>query len=245
MPNIYSNTGDGRIQSHYTGSNPTWALSRDAATGTAVTTNESSDDTFVAVSRFGSRGGGANTYKVQRSFLVFDVSSITSTVVEVSLNIHGSNDNSGSIWGVKGGLPLIGGLAVSQFDDIPGYSAGNQMFGNVTDYTGIILTTSWSTNSYNSLLGTSSLRADIKSQSVITIVLTDYTYDARNDAPTSNGTVRCGGYYTDNTGTSKDPYLEIRLATGYAHPVNTIAGSNILKINAVEIANVSKIITVE
>lgn len=243
MPDIYSSTGDGRIASHVANSGATWADSRDATSGTSVVTNESSSNDFVSVSRFGARGG-ANTYKVQRTFLVFDVSSITGTVEDVELKIYGYGGNDGSIWGVKG-LNFIGSLAVGSFADIVGYSAGNQMFGNVTQYTEINTGGgNWSISGYNSLTGTSDLRDDIESENTITIVMTDYLYDARNLAPTSNGTFNCGGFYTDNTGTSKDPYLSIKLA-GYGHDVNTVVAASIGKVNTVATANIGKIITVD
>tara|TARA_R110002012_G_scaffold108996_1_gene252532 strand:- start:854 stop:1585 length:732 start_codon:yes stop_codon:yes gene_type:complete len=243
MPDIYSGTGDGRVASHVANSGATWADSRDATSGTSVVTNESSSADFVSVSRFGSRGGG-NTYKVQRTFLVFDVSSITGTVADVILNIYGSSDNDGTIWGVKG-LNFIGSLAVGNFDNITGYSPGNTMIGNVTQYTSINTGGgNWSTSGYNGLTGTSDLKTDIQNENSITIVMTDYLYDARNVTPTSNGTFNCGGYYADNTGTSKDPYLSIKIA-GYEHDVNTVVAASIGKVNTVAAASIGKINSVD
>ena len=240
MPDIYSGTGDGKVQSLI---NPTWAGARDATGGASASDSASSSSNFVAVQRFGSRGGG-NTYRVHRSFLIFDVSSITSTVTDVELKIYGYSGNDGTIWGVKG-LNFIGSLSIFQFDDIAGFSAGNQMFGNVTQYTEINSGGgNWSTSGYNSLSGTSDLRDDIQSENSITIVMTDYLYDARNIAPTSNGTFNCGGFYADNTGTSKDPYLSIKIA-GYEHKINTVAAASINKVNTIESANIGKIITVD
>lgn len=239
MPDIYSGTGDGRVISSIT----TWAGARDATSGASAVTNESSSADFVAVSRFGSRGGG-NTYKVQRTFLVFDVSSITGTVEDAVLNIYGYGGNDGTIWGVKG-LNFIGTLAVGNFDDIVGYSSGNTMVGNVTQYTSVNTGGgNWSTSGYNGLNGTSDLKADIQSESSITIVMTDYLYDARNVAPTSNGTFNCGGYYADYSSNSRDPYLSIKIA-GYGHKINTVAAASINKVNTIESANIGKINTVD
>ena len=242
MAEIYAGTSDGRIISPTT----TWAGARDAATGASVITNETSDYNLVAVSRFG-RGGG-NTYRVERSFLYFDVSGINGTVEDVTLNIHGfgSFASDGTIWGVKGGLPVLTGLEVEQFDDIPGYQTGTQMYSNVTDYTGIgiIGGGSWDLSDYNIMQGTSSLKADMESLTVITIVLTDYFYDARNNAPTSNGSWNVPGYYADNTNTDKDPFLRYTMA-GYGHEVNTVVAASIGKVNTVETANIGKIITVD
>jgi len=240
MADIYSGTGDGKVQSLIS---PTWAGARDTTAGGSVLDSVVSDGNFVAVQRFGSRGGG-NTYRVHRSFLTFDVSSITGTVEDVTLNIYGYSGNDGSIWGVKG-LNFIGSLTIFQFDDIAGFSTGNQMWGYATQYTEINTGGgNWSTSGYNSLSGTSDLRDDVQSESTITIVMTDYSYDARNIAPTTNGTYNCGGYYADNTGTSKDPYLSIKMA-GYGHEINTVAAVSIGKVNTVATANIGKINTVD
>ena len=249
MADIYSSTADGRVDSHYTGSNPTWALSRDAATGTFVSDSESSTSAFVQASRFNARGGGDPTYKVTRSFLIFNVSSITSEVGEVILRIHGKSTNltAGSIWGVKGDTPTIGGLTTANFDAIDGFSAGNQMFGNATQYTNI-LNSGWDNNGYNSLTGTSDLRSDIQNNSTVVIVMTDYGYDGRNIAPSSAQLVGYGAYFSDDSsgagGTDKDPYLSIKLA-GYEHDVNTVVAASIGKVNTVATANIGKIITVD
>jgi hypothetical protein len=241
MPNIYAGTSDGRITSPTT----TWAGARDAATGAAVTSAENASSHFTAVSRFGSRGGG-NTYRVVRTFLYFNTNGINEPVVDVILNIHGYTGYDGSIWGVKGGLQNAMGLQVEQFDDIPGYQTGTLMFGNVTQYTsiGIISGGTWDTSGYNKLQGTSALMSDMENESTVTVVLTDYNYDARNMAPTSNATYNIGGYYANNTGTSKDPFLEYKIA-GYGHEVNTVAAASIGKFNTVEAANIGKIITVD
>ena len=243
MPDIYSGTGDGKVQSLIS---PTWAGARDTNGGASASDSASNSSNFVAVQRFAARTGG-NTTRVTRSFLTFDVSSITSAVAEVELKIYGYSGNDGTIWGVKG-LNYIGSLSIFQFDEMPGFSAGNQMFGNVTQYTEINTGGgNWSTSGYNSLTGTSDLRDDIESENAITIVMTDSSYDARNLAPSSNGTFNCGGYYSDDSsgagGTDKDPYLAIKLV-GYGHDVNTVGSSNIVKINTVATANVAKVITV-
>ena len=122
---------------------------------------------------------------------------------------------------MKGGPPILTGLEVAQFDDIPGYQTGDLMMGNVTQYTGIgiIGGGSWDASGYNIMQGTSSLMSDMESLTVITIVLTDYTYDARNVTPTSNGTTRVSGYYADSTGTStvsmQPEAWAARLSIGY------------------------------
>jgi hypothetical protein len=240
MPIIYAGSGDGRIVGP---TSTTWAGARDAATGAGVNTSESYNSTMAAVARFASRGGG-NTYRVYRSYFTFAVGSITEQVVDVVFNVYGYGGNDGSIWGVKGGLVNAGGLAVSQFDDIDGFQTGTVMPGNVTAYTDIIAGAGWNVPGENSFQGTSSLMSDIETASVITLVLTDYTYDARNTAPTSNGTWNCGGFYTNNTGTAKDPHLDIKLA-GYGHEVNTVVAASIGKVNTVETGNIGKIITVD
>ena len=239
MPNLYSNNNDGYIVSSVAG---TWAGARDDTTGGSINTTSTSYSGFTAVTRFGSRGGG-NTYRVIRSFMYFDTSGITGTVSAATIKIRGYLSNDGSIIAVKS--TAFGGdggtvLATSDLDAITGYSTGSSLAGNATDYSNSITSTSWSTSGYNDLTGTSDLRADMQNNNVVIICFMDYTHDYLNNAVGSNATLNYGAYYTNYTGTSRDPYIEYTLA-GYGNAVNGIAAANIGKINGVAIANIDKV----
>ena len=105
-------------------------------------------------------------------------------------------------------------LATTDLDAITGYSAGSSLAGNATIYGPQILTSSWSTSGYNDFTGTSDLRADMQNNDVVIICFMDYTNDYLNVAPTSDTTYNCGAYYSNNSGTSYDPYIEYTEVTG-------------------------------
>ena len=239
MPNLYSHTSDGWISS---GIQSSWAAARDIASGGTPDTNDIYTSMPVASSRFASRGGG-NTYRVNRSFMWFDTSGITGTVSAATIKIRGYNQNSGSIIAVKS--TAFGGdgataLAAGDIDAIPGWTTGASAAGNVTNYSSQI-TSGWNMSGYNDLTGTSDLRSDMQNNNVVIICLMDYTHDYLNSALTSNATDAIGFYWTDYTSTSRDPYIEYTVATGYGNTVKGVAAANIGKINGVATASISKV----
>ena len=243
MADLYSNTGDGYIASSTTSA---WADARDDTDGQSVTTNTSNFVQFTSASRFGGRRGG-NTYAINRSFMYFDTSGITGTVSAATIKIYGASANEGSVIAVKS--TAFGGdggtaLATTDLDAITGYSAGSSLAGNATVYGPQILTSSWSTSGYNDFTGTSDLRADMQNNDVVIICFMDYTNDYLNVAPTSDDTWNCGAYYTEYSGTSRDPYIEYTEVTGYGNTVTGVASGNIGNVNGVATANISKVIGV-
>ena len=244
MPNLYSGNHDGRVQSSTVGS---WAGARDDTSGTA-NNSQTYSSYFTEVSRFGSRGGG-NSYRVSRSFMWFDTSGISGTVSTATIKIRGAFANDGSIIAVKS--DAFGGdggtsLANGDFNNIVGYSTGSSLAGSATDYSNTITGSSWSLGGYNDLTGTASLRSDMQSQSVVIICLMDYTNDYLNSALASNSTLNYGAYYTNYSGTSRDPYIEYTVATtGYGHEVINVAASSISKVSGVATANIAKVVGVD
>jgi hypothetical protein len=245
MADLYSNTNDGTC---FSGNQSSWAAARDHA-GTTSQTNAATTSVFVKVFRVGTRGGGT-AYSVNRSFYYFDTSGITGTVSSATLKIYGySSTTDGSAIAVKstafggdGGTALHG----DDLDAITGYSAGASLAGNATTYGPQILTSSWSTSAYNEFTGTSDLLADMQNNDAVIICFLDYTNDYLNSTPTSSGTFNCGAYFTNNTGTSKDPYIEYELASsGYTHDVIGVSAANIGKVNSVATANIGKINSVD
>ncbi len=245
MPNLYSNTDDGTVVSSTLSA---WADARDDTDGSSVALSSSSTSSFTSVSKFGGRRGGV-THNVIRSFMYFDTSGITGTVSAATIKVFGKTANDGSIIAVKS--TAFGGdggtaLATTDLDAITGYSAGSSLAGNATIYGPQILTSSWSTSGYNDFTGTSDLRSDMETQNVVIICFMDYTNDYLNSAPGSTGTLNCGAYYTDNPGTSNDPYIEYTVsASGYTHDVNGVAAASIGKVNYIATASIGKINSVD
>ena len=237
MPNLYSNTNDGRILSSTTSS---WATARDDTTGNSTNTTLTQAQSFTDVYRASGRAG--TNYRVGRSFMYFDTSGITGNVLTATIKIRGYTGNDGSIIAVKS--TAFGGdggtaLANADIDAITGWTTGASAAGNVTDYSNSITTSSWNTGAYNSLTGTSNLKNDMKNNNVVIICFMDYTNDYLNSAPTSNDTLNVGAYYTDYTGTSRDPYIEYTL--GYGNTVTGIEPADIEEVTGIATASISKI----
>ena len=245
MADLYGNAADGMIVSAI---DATWANARDDSSGTVTQVSSSASGQFAGVAKFSSRGGGS-TYRVYRSYIWFDTSGITGTVNSATIKVYGFNQNDGSIIAVKS--TAFGGdggtaLAAADLDAITGYSAGSSLAGNATTYGPQILTSSWSTSGYNDFTGTSDLRADMQNNDVVIICFMNYTNDYLNSAPGSAGVLDCGAYYTDSTGTSKDPYIEYEVAAaGYGDTVIGVAPANIATVKGVATANIETVIGVD
>ena len=245
MAVVYANSSDGSISS---GTQNFWSQARDNSSGTVGNQTSTSYIFAVSTSRFGGRGGG-NTYRCIRSYMWFDTSGITGTVSAATIKLRGvSGATDGNIIAVKstafggdGGTPL----GSSDFDAMPGWTNGASAEGNVTKYSspaiGAGMATTFDGTGYNDLASTSDLRSDMQNNDAVIICFMDYTYDYLNSAPTANQTKEIGLYYTDYTGTSRDPYIDYTVATGYGNSVNGVASANISKINGIATADIDKV----
>lgn len=237
MPTIFADSTDGRVL-NFRGSGASWSTARDGGTGTNASSTLTSTNNAAGVQGATSRGG---YYVVVRSFFSFDVSGITSTVASATLNLRGFSTNSGDVIVVKANRPNGSNLITADFDALPGFSAGNTMSGNVTDYSSEV--TSWSTSGYNSITLNSTALSDLTSLNSFIVALVEFDHDYSNVAPAQDGThYRVGLYYSDNSGTSFDPYIDYTLApTGYANNVNGVSSANIGSVIGVATANIDKI----
>lgn len=243
MPDLYSNTDDGSCLAIQQSS---FAAARDNA-GMLHISGRSTYSFATAVQKQSGRGG--TVFNVGRSFFYFDTSIINplKTVASATIKIRGFSLTSGDVIAVKS--TAFGGdggtaLAASDFNNITGYSSGASLAGNATDYSAAF-TSTWSTGGYNSLVGTSDLKADMASDDVVIICIMNYTYDYLNQEPASQGLFYAGAYFTENSGTSSDPYIEYEFAAdGYGNAVSGVTSGNISKINGIATANISKVIGV-
>tara|TARA_Y100001963_G_C6683136_1_gene400845 strand:+ start:312 stop:1040 length:729 start_codon:yes stop_codon:yes gene_type:complete len=238
MPELYSNTDDGRI----IGTTAAWSTARDANNGSSTQLSEASDTNFTAVNAFASRGGG-NSYRLERSFMYFNTSAITGTVASARFEIVGSSGADGSVIAVKS--DAFGGdggttLSTGDFDAMPGWTDGASQAGNVTTYSTQI-TSGWNESSQNNLTGTSDLLADMRDNDVVIVCFMDYTYDYLNVTPGSTGTFNLGARFTEASSAGQRPRIDYTLATGYSHDVSGLAAANIAKVNTVATANIGKI----
>ena len=215
-----SNVTDGYCISQVT---TNWAGARDASAGTGVTNNSQAVGIAIAVAK-GTNRSGADQWTIQRTFLAFDTSQISSSFSVFSAQLQ-LNNNSGSypnadVILVKSNKPdLSTGLAAADFDDLPGFSTGNTMDGNVTDYSSVFASGSWPTNDQSGLnidLNAAAI-TDIKSGDVLSIAIINYNYDYKNIEPSAGHSEGSGIYFAETSVGGNKPNLTIKY--GFNHRV--------------------------
>lgn len=186
---IYSEADDGYIF----GSSGTYATARSTAS--------SSDDTDTK-SQVGQLFVGGAIYRVYRSFMAFDTSTLPAgaTVTGATLYVCAGDDSSTTDFNVQ----------VYRYEWSTSLSASLEAnydgaYGGSATLEGTLRDTSagWTSNTYYSLA--------VDPAGVNTSDYTKYTVvssrDVGNTAPTGDEAVRF--YFADEAGTTKDPYLEV------------------------------------
>jgi hypothetical protein len=188
MPTIFANTRDGDLQT--TPNTLNFADAR-GFTGNAIKdTSSTSDLNSVAVIRFSGRG--ADTFRVHRSFLYFDCTSITAQPASATLKIYVQNTSEdGNIRVIKStafGLTTNGASPTDLAD---------------TDFDNVDFSTSYSNEATVSGTGqlsitlTSDALSDMASRDYLGLALVNNPYDYNNTAPTSGANHRTGIRYAD------------------------------------------------
>ena len=208
-----------------------WSTIRNNSTGTVV--SDTANQTGSAVRILAVSGRGAIVHRVERSYFYFDTSGITSTVASATLKIFGYNSGTAEVIAVKS--DAFGGdggtaLATADFNN----------FDTSTPYSGGIL--SWDTTDYNDITLNATALDKIKTGNAFIVCVMDLGYDYANSAPSAGTDISSGMYYDAYTGTSRDPYIDYTLATGYGHTVNGVASASISKVKGVATANIEKVI---
>jgi|21_taG_2_1085346.scaffolds.fasta_scaffold16689_3 hypothetical protein len=252
MPVIYADSGDGYIKSSNSG-HGSWAAARDVATGGTPDTNDgfTSPAAGVLYAAGGGKGGSAS-YTVIRAFFFFDFSSVSGTVDSgATLSIRGfttsgMGTNSARIvkstaFGGDGGTAL----AAADFDAITGFSSGNTMSGNVTDYSSTVIG-AWNASGFNDFTLNATAINDINTNGHLIVCLVEKGYDYDNDDPASGGfwADRIMGITWRDRGTPTAPHIDYTVTSGYGNTVNGVAPANIGQVKGVAVANIEKVIGV-
>jgi len=167
---------------------------------------------------------GSTTFEFKRSYLLFDISSITEPITEISLNIYVENLN---------------------YDYIAVTYSGTRIFQNNTDYSlyineGLI---EWSRRNilnvlqYNEILLDSGILPypDPSTDPTLVIGLIDV-----NDFDDTG----VGGYSVivgSSESSGGKPYLKITTSSGYPNTVMGLSSTSISTVNGTNISNISKI----
>ena len=217
---------------------PDWGPARDDA-GDLATYNEYTSTTSVnnAIGVILTTRGG-NLYQIYRTFLVFDVSSITSggTITNLKLAISGSTNNSADVIVVAADA-FGGGSGGGSFTS-PDYSSWSP--DSPTDYSSTF--TTWATSGFNSITLNNTAVTASNNQGYLNLAIVEKDFDYDNIDPsgpfpsgisaTDGAVFRFGAY----------PSLEITyLTSGYGNIVNGVTSANLGAVDGVLKANISKV----
>ena len=201
------------------------------------TSNVVSDGTFsntAAISYQFSAGRGGGTHRFQRSYIHFDVSSVTGTVSSITLNIRGNTNTNSDVIVLKStAFGGDGGTALSSAD----------YFTN-TDYSTAYSAevTSWSTGT-NIITLNSTAESDIQNNDDFIIALVNHNNDFSNTAATSN-TTQASGLNLSTLSLARLIFTETPVVSSDITSLNTIARASITSFNTIALANIDEINTI-
>jgi hypothetical protein len=211
MATIYAHANDGYVVRYNQSS---WSDARANTAGTSASSTGSGYFSAIQADRTAARGGGY-VFSIRRSFFFFDTSGISANVDSATLKIRGYSQGGGDLIAVKSNSD-IETLGTADFGSIVGWntttdgSGGGDNESNVTKYSSEI--TSWSTSGYNDITLNAQALADMRDDDTVYICLLNYDYDLKDVAPIGYTYHRNGLYYTNYTGTSRDPYIDYTVA---------------------------------
>ena len=229
MPNIYSATNDGVVGA---------LSSTDAATcrGDASTSGGFSVFTFSSApgikNNKSARGGGM--WFCHRSYFTFVLTGESGTVDSCNLVVYADNTSSGGVSSDHSRIIAVEAtpLAVSAADYGNCFSSGSTLGTTMSGATAVSTTAGYHTIPITGDTSTGGIKVindDIGSGKV-DICLMDYTWDYLNaDVGATYGTsdyVQHSVYYTEYTGTSRDPYLDITYTSAAVTENATFFGAN-------------------
>ena len=161
----------------------------------------------------------------------FDTSGITDSVDDGAVfKVYGFSQSSGDVIAVKA-TSDIASLGTADFNSIDGWahnttdgSGGGSNDSNVTKYSAEI--TSWSTSGYNDIALNAQARTDMQNDDTLYIALINHDFDLLDIDPNGLTAQKNGLYYQNNTGTSKDPYIDYEVAAVTVTHNATFFGAN-------------------
>lgn len=206
---------------------------RTSATGTAVTTYSSNALVSNAVGVYNLLTKGAYYVGCYRTFLFFDVSSITSlyTITAATLKVLGYTNSTGGVipvaasaWGGNGSTST---LSTANYNDLT----------FATTYASAI--TSWSTSAYNDFSLNATAISAMNSNGYLNCALINNTYDQADGSLVASNEFYNGVEFLDATQKIK---VELTYTSaGYGNDVIGVAAASIVSVNGVATANIVNI----
>ena len=225
MATIYSDTADQYNNIAQIGG--TWANMRgDATSSSAGYNNTAPSNAFAVHAAQSARGGGA--FFLFRSFFVFVLTGESGTVSSASLNFYGRNrltpGDSAKVIAVEattlaGSTADYGNVFTSGTTLGTAMSAGTEISGSL-GYHSIPITGDTSTGGIKVI-------NDAIGSGKPTIGLMSFKYDYSNNTPPLGGDSQgTEVYFSDYSGTARDPYLTINYVTAAVADNATFFGAN-------------------
>jgi len=146
-------------------------------------------DTSTTLNGISATYGGKTYYGMCRSFFYFDTTGASSPSA-VDLLVYGATNARSDAEAQKG--TQADSLSAADYDAFSGTEYGH---------------VSWAIGSYNTISFDSTGVNEIVTDGISKICCREYTHDYGDSQPSSG--YQNGCYYADETGTDKDPYLEI------------------------------------
>jgi len=242
MATVYASTNDAHVYKSLGGVG--WNAVHDSTTGTTVDSNDASYQNAVRANCVA--GGRGNIWLASRVLMDFDTSGISVAPSAATLKVYGITNNTADIIVLRSWQDLSS-IATDWYNamiDPTTTIAGNAWGpGNVTTYSNEL--TTWSTSGYNDIGLNATARSDMASLDTFKLMIMEYDYDYSDVDPDLGGRSGCvdrntGMYFADNTGTSKDPYIDYTPA-GYGNLVLGVASGDIATVNGVATADISKV----
>ncbi len=242
MATVYASVKDALVFKTLGGSG--WNAVHDATSGTTITHNGASSGVAVAANCLS--GGRGNIWLASRVLMDFDTSGISVAPSAATLKVYGITNDTADIIVLRS-FQDLSSIATDWYNamidpttPVPGNAWGS---GDVTEYSNQI--TTWSTSGYNDITLKAQALADMASLDTFKLMIMEHDYDYSDVDPDLGGRSGCqdkksGVYFADNTGTSKDPYIDYTLA-GYGNAVLGVASANISTVNGVATADISKV----
>ncbi|MHA1400049.1 MAG: hypothetical protein ACTSQE_06855 [Candidatus Heimdallarchaeaceae archaeon] len=189
----YSSTADGYVNNN----GADFTTVREAGTGVNVYPNDDYTNYDLGRCSYYSKGG----HNISRSFFYFDTSDLPdeATVTVATLKVYGKSNDNYDVCAQKGIQAAT--LTTADYDSFVGTTGDNdpdgREYGHIT----------WVIDQYNSISFNQTGKDDVNKTGTTKVCVREYTHDYLNSAPTED--LYNGGYYAEQSGTDKDPKLEI------------------------------------
>ena len=208
------------------GAGTSWASARNHA-GDSYDSNNSRDPSTVLVA-YATKGG--TDYFIRRTILIYNTSSITSTLSSASIDIHGFLQTSLDIILVQ--AVVVGSVGAGYFNDIKGTDASTALGNTDGSGAGTLAgagvaysseVSTWVHGGVNQISLNSLALTDIVAEDYLQIIMMGYDADYLDIAPTG---IQSIGNWWDESGSGTSPTLNYTVAVATATDNAIFFGAN-------------------